>query len=147
VNSVAVFTWNGHLPNDDEVGADSESFYSNDFGEQWAYQACQPVALALLRAFRKRGLATDTDSPYYGEQGWHFVVRLESQSFSIMTLWIPRGDRNDAFAVQSTLCRSWLASLVLPRPDDTVLRPVYTVLNDLLKAHPQIADLEWVDKI
>jgi hypothetical protein len=37
VNTVAIFTWKGKLPSDEEVGANPTSRYSADSGEQWAY--------------------------------------------------------------------------------------------------------------
>lgn len=147
MNTIAVFRWTEPLPSDEQVGADPATRYSKDFGEQWAYQACQPVAIAVLRAVRNLGHKTGGDSPNFGEHDWHFSVELEDQRYSIAVQWIPKGDRSDYFAVQPTLLRGCLASLVLPRPPDSSLRPICDVLQEALMRHPQIADLEWVSEI
>ena len=102
VNTVAVFRWKGRLPSDEEVGADPATRYSGDFGEQWVYQACQPVAVAVLEAIRTLGHATDVDTPYFGEHGWHFTVTLGQENYWIMVLWILRGNKNDDKDAQQT---------------------------------------------
>ena len=147
VNTVAVFRWKGRLPSDEEVGADPATRYSGDFGEQWVYQACQPVAVAVLEAIRTLGHATDVDTPYFGEHGWHFTVTLGQETYWIMVLWILRGNKNDYFAVQPSLRRGCIASLFLPRPKESALLPVCEVLQDALATDRQIADLEWEDEV
>ncbi len=147
MNTVAVFTWKDKLPSDEEVGADLATPYSADFGEQWAYQACLPVATSVLQAIRNRGHKTDVDTPYFGDNGWHFSVELDHKSYSIMVLWVAKGDRNGCFAVQPALQRGYVANLFLPRPQETALRPVCAVLQEALAAHPKIVDLEWVREI
>lgn len=146
VNTVAVFTWRGQLPSDEEVGADPATRYSRDFGEQWAYQACRPVAIALLEAVRNLGHRTD-DVPYFGEHGWHFNVELERKNYSMMVLWVARGSRNDCFAVQPSLRQGCIPTLFLPQPRETALGPACAALQAALTAHRQIADVEWVEKI
>jgi hypothetical protein len=143
VNTVAVFRWKDKLPSDEEVGADPATRYSKDFGEQWAYQSCLPVANAVLQAVRNLGHKTDVEAPYNGEGGWHFTIEIDQKRYSIMVLWIPKGDRRDYFAVQPSLLRGCLASLFLARPPESSLRPVCDVLQDALGRHPQMADLEW----
>lgn len=147
MNTVAVFTWKGKLPSEEEVGADPATRYSADYGEQWAYQACQPVAIAILEAVRSLGPETDVDTPYFGENGWHFTLALGQQSYALMVLWAGRGDRDDSFAVQPSVRRGCLANLFLPRPAESALGPVCAVLQQALAAHPQIADVEWVNEL
>ena len=120
VNTIAVFRWTDKLPSNEEVGADPATRYSGDFGEQWAYQACLPVATAVLQAVRKLGHKTDVETPYNGEGGWHFTVDLDEKCYAVMVLWIPKGEQNDYFAVQPSLRRGCLASLFLPRPPVSV---------------------------
>jgi hypothetical protein len=147
VPSVAVFTWKGPLPSDDEVGADPATRYSGDYGEQWAYQACQPVGVAILEAVRRLGYKTDVERPYFGEHGWHFAVQVGPQSYSVMVQWVARGSRHDEFAVQASVVRGCLAGLLLPRPAETALRPVCAILQQALRSEPQVADIEWVNDI
>lgn len=147
MKTIAVFNWKRHLPNDDEVQADPQTCYSNDFGEQWAYQACQPIAVSLLEAFHKRGFATNTDTPYFGEHAWNFTVRLGPQDYSILIMWVPRGLGYDGFAVQPTMRRGCLPSLLFSHPDESVLQPICALLRDVLESHSQVANLEWVDDV
>jgi hypothetical protein len=147
VNTIAVFKWISKLPADEEVGADPATYYSGDFGEQWAYQSCLPVATAVLRAVRNLGYKTNVEAPYYGEGGWHFTLNLDQKCYSIMVLWIPNGDSNDYFAAQPSLVRGCLASLFFSRPRQSSLQPVCAVLQDALATHSQITDLEWVREI
>lgn len=115
INSVAVFAWRGHLPEDEEVGADPLTRYSADFGEQWAYQATQPVALALVESLRSRGHTVDT--PGFDETLWYFSVTLDAQEYDVTVQWIPHGDRRDYFAVEPAIPRGCLAALFLPDVD------------------------------
>jgi hypothetical protein len=147
VNRVAIFRWKDKLPSDEEVEADPANRYSVDFGEQWAYQACQPVAAAVLQAIRNRGHKTDGESPYFGESGWHFSVDVEQKRYSVMVLWIPMEDRNDYFAAQPRLLRGCLASFFLPQPPDSCLRLVCCVLQEALADMALVADVEWVREI
>jgi hypothetical protein len=147
MNTVAILKWKDKLPSDQEVGANPATRYSRDFGEQWAYQACQPVATAVLQAVRNLGHKAGVEPPYFGDHAWHFSVELEDQGYSIMVMWIPKGDRNDYFAVRPSLLRGCLASLLLPRPPESSLRPVCAVLQDALVGHPQVAELEWVREV
>jgi hypothetical protein len=146
VADIAVFAWKGHLPSDDEVGGDPATRYSRDFGEQWAYQACQPVAIAVMEAVRQLGHQTDAGAPYYGDNGWHFGGRVADKDYSIMVLWVPRGSRNDFFAVQPCLRRGCMAGLLLPRAPESALLPVREALQGALGAHPLVAELEWVSE-
>ena len=147
MNTIAVFRWTDKLPSDGEVGADPVTRYSGDSGEQWVYQACLPVATAVLQAVRKLGHKTDVETPYNGEGGWHFTVDLDEKCYAVMVLWIPKGERNDYFAVQPSLLRGCLASIFLPRPPEDSLAPVCTVLQDALVGHRHVANLEWVREI
>ena len=147
MNTIAVFRWTDELPSDEEVGADASTRYSGDFGEQWAYQSCLPVATAVLRAVQKLGHKTDVETPYRGEGGWHFAVDLDKNRYSVMVSWIPKGEQNDYFAVQPSLRRGFLASLFLPRPPEDSLTPVCTLLKEALARHPLVANLEWVCEI
>lgn len=146
MDTIAVFRWKDKLPTDEEVGADPATRYSGDFGEQWAYQSCLPVASAVLQAVRNLGHKTDVETPYNGEGGWHFTVEIDQKRYWIMVLWSPKGDRSDYFAVQPSLQRGCLASLLLPRPPESSLRPVCGVLQEALAGHTQMADLEWVSE-
>src|SRR5687767_2885515 len=59
---------------DKGAGADPQQRYSSDFGEQWAYQAAEPVAKAILNAVSKTGGAMVVVSPLRGWD-WMFVGR------------------------------------------------------------------------
>src|SRR5262249_31314512 len=144
---VAVVRWMGKLPSDEEVGADPATRSSGDFGEQWAYQSCLPVATTALEAVRNLGHKTNVETPYNGEGGWHFTVDLDDKCYSIMVLWIPKGDKNEYFAVQPSLRRGCLASLFLPRPPESSLQRVCDVLQDALARITLVAELEWVREI
>jgi hypothetical protein len=147
LNTIVVFRWTDKLPSDEEVGADSTTRYSADFGEQWAYQACLPVATSVLQAVRRLGHKTDVETPYFGEYDWNFSVELDDKWYSIIVFWIPKGNRNDYFAAQPSLPRGCFASVFLPRVPESSLRPACTVLQEALAAHPLVADLEWVHEI
>ena len=144
---IAVFTWKGPLPSDEEVGADPATCYSADFGEQWAYQACLPVAVAVMEAFRSLGYAIDNDMPYFDEHGWLFKFDAEPKTYSMMVSWIPRGNRNDGFAAQLSIRRGCIAAIFGRRQNESDLRPGVTALGKALDHNALIADVEWVDKI
>jgi len=48
------FSWNEPLPSDEQLGVDPATHYSNDYGEQWNYQATLPVAVAVREAVAAR---------------------------------------------------------------------------------------------
>jgi hypothetical protein len=146
LNSVAVIKWKGGLPSDDKVGADPATRYSADFGEQWAYQACQPVAFAVLEAIRALGHKTDVVTPYFGENCWHFALQFPQQSFSVTVQWVSGDKEKDLFAIQFSVRRGCIASLFLPHPEENLLRPVCEILREALAGHPRVAAIEWVEK-
>jgi hypothetical protein len=148
VNNVAVFTWKGHLPSDEEVGADPRTRYSADFGEQWEYQVCQPVAVAVMTAIRDLGHATEFDDPIFGEHAWNFAICLDGRKYDVCVQWVGYGDRDDSsFAVEPALRRGCLATLFGPRPKPSGALPARTVLHAALSAHPLVADLVWVESV
>jgi hypothetical protein len=147
MNTVAVFRWTDKLPSDEEVEADPATQFSADFGEQWAYLACLPVATAVLHVVRDLGHKTDVETPYFGEHDWNFGVEIENKWYSIIVTWIPRGDRNDYFAAMPSLRRGCFASVFFPRVPESCLRPACALLQEALAAHPLVADLEWVGQI
>jgi hypothetical protein len=147
VDKVAIFTWKGHPPSDEEVGADSATRYSRDFGEQWEYQECQPVAVAVMEAIRTLGYETDVEAPYFAEHGWHFAVRLGQDNYSIRVQWVARGNKNDAFAVQPSMSKGCLSGFLLSAAPESALRPVREVVHVALSAHPLVAELEWVNEL
>jgi hypothetical protein len=143
----AVFAWTGPLPADEDVGADSATRYSGDFGEQWAYEACTVVGTAVLESIRELRRATNVGAPYFGDQSMHFSVELDGQEYSLIVMWIPHGNRDNFFAVQPWIRRGCLASLFLARPRDSELIPVRELLRAALDSHPCVGELEWVGDV
>ena len=135
------FRWNGSLPTDDQVGADPATYYSGDYGEQWAYQACQPVAAMVLEAIRV--LRFETGEPDFVVSGWRFVVWIDGQPFWVMVQWV--GPERETFNLDASIQRGCIASLFLKRPDEAALSPIRKLLWQALSKHPQIHDLSWVD--
>ena len=146
-NTIAVFKWKGRLPADEEIGADPATRFSEDYGEQWAYQACEPVAIAVLGSIRDLGHNADVDTPYFGEHAWHFNMELDDQCCSIMVQWIPGDDSVDSFAVEPSLRQGCIASMVRPQPPRLHTGPVRAALQRALEACPQIDNLKWVREI
>jgi hypothetical protein len=145
MDNVAVFTWRGELPSDDEIGADPATRYSNDFGEQWAYQAAQPVANQILRSIRQLGYATDGDTADFNELYWYFVVKIGQFDYCIIVQCVPRVDRNDSFAIEPSRQRGCLAALFFPRRTDSTLSAAKELINRVLRSHPLVADVSWTE--
>ncbi len=143
----AVFAWTGPLPADEDVGSDLATRYSDDFGEQWAGQACTVVGSAILESIRELRLATNVGAPYFGEHSLHFNVELEGREYLLNVMWIPRGNRDNFFAVQPRIPRGCLASLFLARPRDSELIPVRALLRATLDSHPYVSELAWVSDV
>ena len=134
MRSVVVFQWKGELPNDRE-----------DDPERLTTELSRPAAEALLAELKGRGYATNVDTPYCGEGGWHFNVDIDDQTYSVFTMWtgIGKPDEN-YFSVQPLLNRGCLASLFIRRQSDYRLEPVCCVLDESLKAMPLITRLQWL---
>ncbi len=147
LKSIAVFTWRGHLPSDEEIDADPATRISADYGEQWANQAGQPVVTALLEAIRNLGHAVDAKSLCFDGHAWYFRTVLDGKSYSVLVQWIYREERRDAFMAQVFLLRGCIACLFRRRNRELELEPACKVLNDALGAQPMVADMEWVSEI
>jgi hypothetical protein len=141
----AVFTWKGCLPPDEAVGADAATRYSGDYGEQWAYQATEPVAVAVLAAVRKLGHATDVSAPYFGEHAWHFDLRLSGRNYPVAVQWVGRRGRDDSFAAVVSVRRGWFVNLLSRPPDQSAEEPGQAILHAALSVCAEIMDLEWVN--
>jgi hypothetical protein len=141
---LATFRWLGNLPADEEVGADPATRYSGDFGEQWHYQATLPVANSIREAFRQLGYPTNSQPPYFAENGWYFGVEVNQTWYDVVVEWIakPGSQRNDYFAAQA-FQRSGLISQLFRQRSRFQLR---VILEQLLTSHPLVCDFEFIDE-
>jgi len=144
---IATFTWMGRLPADEEIGVDPTTRYSADFGEQWAYQAGQPVATAVLQAIRNLGAVVNTKSLQFDEHAWNFTFVLDRRSYLVFVQWIGREGRNNSFAMQAFFHEGCIASLFRSHKRDHELGAACELIRKALKSHPLVTDLEWVSEI
>jgi hypothetical protein len=140
----AFFSWLGSLPKDSEVGADPNTRYSADFGEQWAYQACQPVVETVRSVVQGQPDFSELSEPYFGEHGWHFDVSVEKQTFSIRVAWIADGNSENRFELVVTP-RTGCLGLFCPRRKwhDSDFLPITELITAVLTVHPLITDFRW----
>jgi hypothetical protein len=94
------FTWNEQLPSDEEVGADPATRYSEDYGEQWNYQATQPVAKAVQDSIANVAGITGLGELYFGEHAWNFDANLGSRQYRFEVYWVPEADGKNAFCAR-----------------------------------------------
>lgn len=123
------FTWNDHLPNDEEVGADPATRYSAEFGEQWNYQATHPVAKAVRDSIARLAGVTDLSEIYIGEHAWCFDATVGAHKYRVFVFWASDADGQHAFCVQPLLRRGCLASLFLAPQPDSLLDPAREELS------------------
>ncbi len=138
---VGRFKWNGRLPTDAEVGADLSTRYSADFGEQWAYQACQPVALAVFEGVRAIGVQLESEAPEFDEHHWFFGVILQGQNYCVRVQWDGMDDEGDGFEIEVTPRRSLIRSLFRePRCNFHAIR---RALDGATRLVPDVQNLQW----
>lgn len=142
MKTVVIFKWKGKLPTDEEVGADENTVLSDDFGEQFAYRACKPVAESLLKSVRESGYTTHGDTLWEGELGWSFSIIHEGKSYEIFTMWAGIEDQ-DYFVIQPSLEGGCLF-FWLPRPSETALEPVFRILAEALSVNPLVTGIQWL---
>jgi hypothetical protein len=97
------FHWNGPFPADEEVGAPPARRISGDFGEQWQYQATEPVARAIHHTFRQNGLTTEEHQPHGDTDGWSIPFIINGCRCEMELSWVPEEGREDRFSFRARL--------------------------------------------
>src|SRR5437870_2461843 len=90
----------GGLPTEEEL-ANPAARYSKDYGEQWAYQACKPVAISIFEAVQNARIVMRDAAPIFDETNWSFTIQFGEQEYRINVSWvsISKCKREDSFAL------------------------------------------------
>ena len=138
----ATFRWSGPLPDDQQVGEDAASKVSDDFGEQWNYQATEPVARYVHEQLVHRGFAKQ-GSCFGDIHGWAIDVTIESLPCIIWVKWNPDGDSSSSFFMETAVRHEWFNSVFRATAYERATRRLVEAANDVLTGSPRILDIRW----
>ena len=98
------FVWTGHIPTDDEIGEPPAKKVSGDFGEQWQYQATEPVVQSIVHSLKQRGEITILGDALAEDHGWHVLLSLGGWKCDLLIQWVGSecvGSERERFAFRA----------------------------------------------
>ena len=90
------FVWTGHIPTDDEIGELPAKKVSGDFGEQWQYQATEPVVQSIVNSLKQSGDFEVRGDAIAEDHGWHVILNFGGWKCDLLFQWV--GGERERFA-------------------------------------------------
>ena len=140
VHGVGLFQCTGALPAD---VTDSPAHFSDDYGEQKAYEDAYVPAVALIAACRAKGAACD--GPLEGDLGWWFSMVVGEHTVEWFLNWVPLGSEADAyFALHGRVQSRWHDLLFWRPRASSPVQVAWDILEKALRSVEHVAVIEWL---
>jgi len=124
------FYWTGDLPDDEAVGLPPATKVSDDFGEQWQYQATEPVANSVYLSALETRIASADKKPCPDDHGWYIEFVTNDRTCDLLLQWVPDGDRRDCFRFDAWYRhRSLTRGGAAERQHETLRKTVVSILE------------------